>query len=234
MPSLLITVGVILILLSINNVSVVAMSCYSGVLSHEVTCEFPQVVEVVNRVRGAVLASINNGPFTQLGNTTVYAEVISYKPYVYPGGTVKFSNTTVVQFSIDHPLGYWLNFTLPGTCDLSINATLQGGGYFYILVISNGSTIGFTPYTYSYYTTTHAVGSLDVLIKPAIPLACPCVVSLVTVNITGECTPNPQVGYAYLDSVAYVRYQGVNWDLLYTGVALTLASIPLLLTWRKN
>jgi hypothetical protein len=194
------------------------VNCVSGELGGAVTCVFPSPVTIQNYVHGAALVSINGGSPTRLVNGSVIASVITYMPFTQ---RVFLNNESQLVFNIFNPVGKWVNITLPGECHLTLNVTVLGSGYVSITALSNNKTVVYTPYTYSLITTITASDDLDIYVKPAIPLSCPCINTLVFVSINGTCT---RAYTPTVEAVAYIGRAQVNWALLIISAILISAS----------
>ncbi|GAB6945773.1 hypothetical protein [Vulcanisaeta sp. JCM 14467] len=195
----LLTIGLILLVLPSNQGTLITYTCINGELRGNTTCVFPQAVKINNYVIGNALISINNGQPERLINGSITASkitLISVMRYI------KVINETQVTFNIYNPVSKWVNITLPGSCTLTINATIIGSGYVSITVLSNGRVIDYTPYTYSLFITTQASDGLDIFIRPAVTLSCPCIHTIVNVVINGTCIKH---GNAFVKSIAYIK-----------------------------
>ena len=194
------------------------VNCVSGELSSAVTCVFPNPVTIQNHVHGVALVSINGEGPTRLVNGSVIASVVTYMPFTQ---RVFFNNESQLVFNIFNPVGKWVNITLPGECRLTLNVTVLGSGYVSITALSNNKTVAYTPYTYSLVATITANDDLDIYVKPAIPLSCPCINTVVFVSINGTCT---RVYIPTVEAVAYIGKAQVNWVLLMISIILISAS----------
>ncbi len=127
----------------------------------------------------------------------------------------------------------WVNITLPGSCTLTINATVLGSGYVSITVLSDGRVIDYTPYTYSLFITTQADNNLDILIKPAVPLSCPCINTIVNILMNGTCI---QRSNAIITSVAYIKGNNAvnNIHGMYTLILMLVSVIMLTISLILN
>ncbi|KUO92959.1 MAG: hypothetical protein RXN89_03860 [Vulcanisaeta sp.] len=196
--------------------------CINGTLSGMRTCVFPGYVTITNYVHGDALVSINGGGPTPLANGSVIAHVITYIPVIKH---LVLSNRSQVIFDIFNPTGKWVNITLPGKCFLTLNVTILGSGYISVTAISNNGTITYTPYTYSLVTNTVANNDLDIYVKPAIPLSCPCINTITVVSINGTCT---ETNTAIIEAVAHINKVKINWALLIISVVLISLSAIIL------
>ncbi len=196
---LLLIVSSILLVIPPSQGMLTTYTCINGELRDNTTCVFPQVVRINNYVIGNALVSVNNGQPEKLGNGSITAREITLIPMV---NYVRIINQTQVIFNIYNPTSKWVNITLPGSCILTINTTILGSGYISITVLSNGRAVDYTPYTYSLYISTYANDSVNLLIKPAVPLSCPCINTIVNVSVNGTCVERNS---AIITSIAYIK-----------------------------
>ncbi len=214
--------GASLLPLSIGSKSMTQV-CIDGVLNNNVTCVFPGYAAIKNMIYGNALISIDGNEPVPLSNGSVIAHKVTYMPI---SKKIIVNNETQVTFNIFNPTSKWVNITLPGTCLLTINVTLLGSGYVSITAISNNETVVHTPYTYSLLTIVVIKNDLDVLIRPAIPLSCPCINTITLVRINGTCI---QQETPIVKAVAHVTLYNINMNLLLISIALIIASAMLLI-----
>ena len=228
----LLTIGLILLVLPSNQGTLITYKCINGELRGNTTCIFPQAVKINNYVIGNALISINNGQPERLINGSITASEITLIPVMR---YIKVINETQVTFNIYNPVSKWVNITLPGSCTLTVNATVIGSGYVSITVLSDGRVIDYTPYTYSLFITTQASNELDIFIRPAVPLSCPCIHTIVNVLINGTCI---RPSRAFVTSIAYVRGGGMNpyrsFALVFLLLSLVLLTVSLILWGIKH
>ncbi|ADN51475.1 hypothetical protein [Vulcanisaeta distributa] len=221
----LLIVSLILLVVPLIQGAIITYTCINGELKSNTTCIFPQVVKINNYVIGNALVSINNGQPERLSNGSIMAREITLMPAV---NYVRIINESQVTFNIYNPMSKWVNITLPGSCTLTINATVLGSGYVSITVLSDRRVIDYTPYTYSLFITTQADNNLDILIKPAVPLSCPCINTIVNILVNGTCI---QRNNAIVTSIAYVESNNtVNNAHGVYALILILASLIMLAT----
>ncbi|MFP3296460.1 MAG: hypothetical protein RXN78_02620 [Vulcanisaeta sp.] len=199
------------------------IDCVNGKLNSVKTCVLPGYVTITNYVHGNALVSINGGSPVRLTNGSIIARDITYIPLIR---YVSFSNKSQVIFNIFNPTGKWINITLPGECLLTLNVTILGSGYISITALSNNRTMVYTPYTYSLLTNTVANNDLNIYIKPAIPLSCPCINTITIVSINGTCS---EISTATIEAMAYVSRTQINWVLLMISVVLMSMSTIILI-----
>ncbi|WP_054842444.1 hypothetical protein [Vulcanisaeta distributa] len=230
----LLIVSLILLVIPSNQGVITTYTCINGELKSNTTCIFPQVVKINNYVIGSALVLINNGQPERLSNGSIIAREITLMPAV---SYVRIINNSQVTFNIYNPTSKWVNITLPGSCILTINATILGSGYVSITVLSDGRIIDYTPYTYSLFTTTQADNNLDIIIKPAVPLSCPpCINTIVNILVNGTCI---QRSNAIITSVAYVKgNNAVNnlhgmYALILMLISLIMLTASLILSTRR-
>ncbi len=218
----LLVIGILLLVISPGRGVVITYTCINGELRSNTTCVFPQAVEVSNYVIGNALISINNGQPEELVNGSVIAREITLAPVIEH---INYVNETQVTFNIFNPTSKWVNLTLPGSCLLTVNATVLGSGYVSITVFSGGKVIDYTPYTYSLFITTQANDDINMLIKPAVPLSCPCIHTILIISINGTCTLRSN---AFVRSIAHVRMNDVvNPYRAYALILLAISSMAL-------
>ncbi len=230
----LLIVSLILLVAPSNQGAIITYTCINGELKSNTTCIFPQVVKINNYVIGNALVSINNGQPERLSNGSIMAREITLMPAI---SYVRIINESQVTFNIYNPMSKWVNITLPGSCTLTINATVLGSGYVSITVLSDRRVIDYTPYTYSLFITTQADNNLDILIKPAVPLSCPpCIYTIVNILVNGTCI---QRNNAIVTSIAYVEGNNtVNnahgvYALILILASLIMLAASLILSTRR-
>ncbi|GAB6946254.1 hypothetical protein JCM16161A_03840 [Vulcanisaeta sp. JCM 16161] len=219
---LLLTVGLILLVIPPGQGEFITYTCMNGELRGNTTCVFPQAVRINNYVVGDALVSVNYGQPERLINGSIIAHEVMFIPVI---NYVKVFNQTQVMFNIYNPTSKWVNITLPGSCILTVNATILGSGYVSITVVSDGRVIAYTPYTYSLFTSTYANDSIDLLIKPAVPLSCPCINTIVNVVLNGTCIERSN---AFITSTARVSVSNTI-NTPYRTYALMLLLISLVI-----
>ncbi|WP_054853596.1 hypothetical protein [Vulcanisaeta distributa] len=219
---ILLIISLVLLVIPVSQGAVITYTCVNGELRGNTTCVFPRAVEINNSVIGNVLVSINNGQPERLNNGSVVAREITLIPVA---SYVRVSNESQVVINIYNPTSKWVNITLPGSCILTVNATILGSGYVSITVLSNGKVIDYTPYTYSLFITTYANNSINILIKPAVPLSCPCINTIVNVLVNGACIEH---GNAIVSSIAYMKSRTAGNSYGAYALVLLLASLIVL------
>lgn len=228
----LLVAGLILMNVSVSGNTFVKYTCMNGELRGNVTCVFPWDANVNNHVVGHALVSLDTGGVQELSNGTVIAKEITYIPLT---SSFRIGNETQLLFNVYNSSSKWFNITLPGVCRVAINATIIGSGYVSITILDNGKIIDYTPYTYSLFTTTYANGSINILVKPAIILSCPCTNTLVVISVNGTCIRQYNatvVSTAYLTThSSYYPYRVYAMLLLIASLAVLI--ISLILAFRR-
>lgn len=219
----LLIAGLVLMNVSVGGNAFVKYTCMNGELRSNVTCVFPWDTDVSNYVIGRALVSLGTGGVQELNNGSIVTREITYIPLT---SSLRISNETQLTFNVYNSSSKWFNITLPGVCRVTINATIIGSGYVSIMILDNSKIIDYTPYTYSLFTTTFANGNIDILVKPAIILSCPCTNSLVVISVNGSCIKRYN---ATVVSTAYLMTHSSYYPYRVYAMLLLIASLVVLI-----
>jgi len=163
-------------------------TCFKGILTHPVTCVYNGRMGVYVESNNAVIV-VHDGAESLLdGRGYFEARNITIIPPSADTKSFGFNNVTSIRFDQQHPLGGWINMTLAGNCNVFLNASLLGAGYFSIWINDSRGLVGSSSQTTSYIAHLITKGPIMIRVEPALPLACPCIQGLVVIEARGNCT----------------------------------------------